>query len=90
MVVLSRAILNFQRAVRIFCREKAPVGGISVKEHFEINVVPFTIGTRLDLCGNWELPTFKISSSQIIKKKKSDFFQYIKSQNLCIDKTMQN
>ena len=28
----------------IFLREKAPVGGISVKDHFEINVVPLTIG----------------------------------------------
>lgn len=30
--------------MRIFCREKQPVGGISVKEHFEINLVPLTIG----------------------------------------------
>lgn len=33
-----------QRVLRVFCRERPPVGGISVKEHFEINVVPITIG----------------------------------------------
>ncbi|CAG5089025.1 Similar to KIAA0100: Protein KIAA0100 (Homo sapiens) [Cotesia congregata] len=33
-----------QRTLRVFCREKAPVAGISVKEHFEINVAPLTIG----------------------------------------------
>lgn len=36
--------VEHKRVVRIFCREKPPVGGISVKEHFEINVVPLTIG----------------------------------------------
>lgn len=32
-----------KRVLRIFCREKPSVGGISVKEHFEINVAPITI-----------------------------------------------
>ncbi|XP_042235256.1 protein KIAA0100-like isoform X1 [Homarus americanus] len=32
-----------QRTLRIFCREKPPCGGISIIEHFEINVVPLNI-----------------------------------------------
>lgn len=36
--------------MRIFCREKPPVGGISVKEHFEINLVPLTIGIHFENC----------------------------------------
>uniref|UniRef100_A0A336L3B3 CSON015125 protein n=1 Tax=Culicoides sonorensis TaxID=179676 RepID=A0A336L3B3_CULSO len=35
--------IDHLRVLRVFCREKPPVGGISVKEHFEINVVPITI-----------------------------------------------
>ena len=35
--------IDHKRVLRVFCREKPPVGGISVKEHFEINVVPITI-----------------------------------------------
>ncbi|EFA07873.1 UPF0378 protein KIAA0100-like Protein [Tribolium castaneum] len=36
--------IEYKKVLRIFCREKPPVGGISVKEHFEINLVPLTIG----------------------------------------------
>lgn len=40
----SNMPIDRKRSVRVYCREKAPVGGISVKEHFEINVAPLTIG----------------------------------------------
>ncbi|XP_066139777.1 protein hobbit isoform X1 [Euwallacea fornicatus] len=36
--------IEHKKVLRIFCRERPPVGGISVKEHFEINLVPLTIG----------------------------------------------
>lgn len=39
--------LDRHRALRIYCRELAPVAGISVKEHLEVNVVPFTIEVTL-------------------------------------------
>lgn len=39
--------LDRQRALRVYCRELAPVGGIPVKEHLEVNVVPFTIEITL-------------------------------------------
>lgn len=39
--------LDRQRALRVYCRELAPVGGIPVKEHLELNVVPFTMQITL-------------------------------------------
>ncbi|CAH0380913.1 unnamed protein product [Bemisia tabaci] len=42
--IQSNMPVDRKKTIRVFCREKAPVGGISVKEHFEINVVPLTIG----------------------------------------------
>ncbi|XP_019133656.2 protein KIAA0100 isoform X5 [Larimichthys crocea] len=39
----SNCQLGRQFALRIFSKVRPPVGGISVKEHFEVNVVPLTI-----------------------------------------------
>ena len=41
---LQNVPMDRQRTLRVFCREKAPVGGIVVNDHFEINLVPLTIG----------------------------------------------
>ena len=35
--------MDRHKTLRIYCREKAPCGGISILEHFEINVVPLRI-----------------------------------------------
>ena len=39
----NRIPFDRRRALRIFCRERSPVAGIPVKEHFEVNVIPVTI-----------------------------------------------
>lgn len=44
--------LDRRRALRIFCRERAPVAGISVKEHLEVNVIPLTIALTFNFVKN--------------------------------------
>ena len=35
--------LDRQRSVRVFSKERPRVGGISVRDHFEINIAPLTL-----------------------------------------------
>ena len=73
------APLDRHRTLRVFCREKAPVGGISVKAHFEINVVPLTINITqnfykkiMDFCfPEKAIQDEAVSKEKIAAKKKS-------------------
>ena len=41
---LQNVPVDRQRMLRVFCRARGKVGGISVHDHFEINLAPLTIG----------------------------------------------
>lgn len=51
-----------QKFIRLFWRETPPVGGISVVEHFEINIVPLLVQLTREL--GREIMRFIFSSSQ--------------------------
>ena len=66
----SHVPVERQRALRIFCRVRAPVGGISVKEHLEVNIVPISICLTSAL--SRKLLTFFFSRKEAGKLNKSD------------------
>lgn len=61
--------LDRQRALRVYCRELAPVGGIPVKEHLEVNVVPFTIEVTLQFFQ--KMVKFFFPERDVAKEEKS-------------------
>lgn len=61
--------LDRQRALRVYCRELAPVAGIPVKEHLEVNVVPFTIEVTLQFFQ--KMVKFFFPEKELSKEEKS-------------------